>query len=63
MNHLKPIILAVIATAIFSQCRTKKQTQVANKTVCIHFTENYCGGAAPPDELPTTFGSFMADNP
>ena len=51
MNHLKPIILAVIATAIFSQCRTKKQTQVANKTVCIHFTENYCGGAAPPDEM------------
>ncbi len=49
--RLNPIVLTIIATAFFSQCRTKKQTVVGTKTVCINYTETYCGGAAPPEEM------------
>ena len=51
MNHLKSILIVVILGSLFSQCRTKKQTIVATKTVCINYSENYCGGAAPSDEM------------
>ncbi len=48
INH---IILLLCFTALISQCKSKKNTIIQTKTILILYSESYCGGAAPPEEM------------
>lgn len=47
---INPLLITLTLFAL-CQCRAKKITEVATKTISIEYSETYCGGAAPPDEL------------
>ncbi len=59
-----PIIYALIIIAMFSHCRAGKQTVLTYKTIAIDYSEMYCGGAAPPDEMITEMATMkpLANN-
>ncbi len=48
INH---IILLLFFSALFFQCKSPKKTVVQTKTILILYSESYCGGAAPPEEM------------
>lgn len=53
MRIIKTLSLITIII-LLSQCRAKKITEsVATKTITIEYSENYCGGAAPPADILT----------
>lgn len=47
--YTKYLILGIIT--MLTACKSGRQRNSEHKTVQIIFTEMYCGGAAPPDEL------------
>lgn len=53
MQIIKTLPLLTIII-LLSQCRAKKVSEtVATKTITIHYSETYCGGAAPPADILT----------
>ena len=46
------ILLILLIGILFINCGArKKEANIETKTVTIQYSEMYCGGAAPPDEL------------
>lgn len=55
---ITPILYSLISLALLCHCRAGKQAVATYKTIAIDYSEMYCGGAAPPDEMITEMATM-----